>query len=173
MDLRKEVSNANTPARCLRIANYIGNQRSLFSELIQIFLTDSWRINQRAANPLILCIKNSPDLLTPHISSLLANLKKNNLHDAIKRNTLRLLKDVEIPKPLRGKTAGICFELLIDNKTPIAIKVFAMMVLSNLAMQLPELKNELLIHIEDQMPYGSAGFVSRGRKIIRKLKASV
>jgi hypothetical protein len=50
------------------------------------------------------------------------------------------------------------------------VKVFGMTVLANLCEKLPELKNELRIIIEDQMPYGSAGFKSRGSKILKKLQ---
>jgi hypothetical protein len=45
-----------------------------------------------------------------------------------------------------------------------------MTVLANLAKKLPELKNELVPLIEDQMPFGSAGFISRGRKVLKELK---
>jgi hypothetical protein len=170
MNLTKEVGKANTSSQYLRIANFIGDDPTLFSELTSIFLTGSWRMNQRSAKPLILCVERKPDLIKPHLSALLSTLTKPDVHNAVLRNTLRLLQDAEIPKALQGKATSICFDFLIDKKTPIAIKVFAMTVLSNLAIQLPEIKNELLLHIEDQLPFGSAGFVSRGRKIIRKLK---
>jgi len=60
---------------------------------------------------------------------------------------------------------------LENKKEPIAIRVFAMTVLANLADTYPEIKGELIAVIEDQMPYGSAGFISRGKKILKKLKA--
>jgi hypothetical protein len=59
----------------------------------------------------------------------------------------------------------------MNTKQPIAVRVFSMTVLCNLAGKLPELKNELIPLIEDQMPYGSAGFISRGRKVLKDLKS--
>ena len=44
-----------------------------------------------------------------------------------------------------------------------------MTVLSNIACQFPELKDELIMTIEEHMPFGSAGFVSRGRKVLNRL----
>jgi hypothetical protein len=44
-----------------------------------------------------------------------------------------------------------------------------MTVLGNLTMALPELGKELAILIEDELPYGSAGFVSRGRKVLKQI----
>jgi hypothetical protein len=169
MDLIKELNKANTTAQCLKIANTIGNNTLLFSELTEAFLNGSWRINQRATKPLMLCIKRHPLLLKPHLATLLTNVEKPHVHIAAKRNTLRILQEIEIPKPLQGKTATICFDFLNTHSTPIAAKVFAMTVLCNIALVQPELKNELRLCIEHQMPLGSAGFVSRGRKIILKL----
>jgi hypothetical protein len=92
------------------------------------------------------------------------------VHDAVKRNVVRLLQFIEIPKQLQGLTADICFRFFHNKREPIAVRVFSMTVLSNLAKKLPELKNELIPLIEDQLPYGSAGFISRGRKVLRELK---
>jgi hypothetical protein len=52
---------------------------------------------------------------------------------------------------------------------PIAIKVFSMTVLFNISKNVPEFRDELAIIIEDQMPYGSAGFKSRGKKTLKGL----
>ncbi|MGI9545496.1 MAG: hypothetical protein ACR2MX_19700, partial [Cyclobacteriaceae bacterium] len=90
---------------------------------------------------------------------------------ALKRNTLRLWQDLDIPKSLEGEVANICFGYLSSSREPIAIKVFSMTVLLNLTKRIPELSNELQILVEDQLPYGSAGFKSRGRKVLRALKS--
>jgi len=45
-----------------------------------------------------------------------------------------------------------------------------MTILFNMTQKIPEIKNELLPIIEDQLPYGSAGFQARGKKIITALK---
>ena len=67
----------------------------------------------------------------------------------------------------------MAFELLISRKEPVAVKVFAMTVLYNLSQEIPEIKSELKIVLEDQLPYGSAGFKNRGAKIISKLEQEI
>ena len=52
----------------------------------------------------------------------------------------------------------------------MAVKVFAMSVLSQLVDGVPELSQELRIIIEDQLPYASAGFISRARKVLKDLR---
>lgn len=39
----------------------------------------------------------------------------------------------------------------------------------NLSAKYPEIKPELKLLIEMQLPNGSAGFISRGKKILKKL----
>jgi hypothetical protein len=45
-----------------------------------------------------------------------------------------------------------------------------MTVCANICKDIPELKEELILAIEDQLEFGSAGIVSRGRKIIKELQ---
>ncbi|MCK5279227.1 MAG: hypothetical protein KAQ62_19445, partial [Cyclobacteriaceae bacterium] len=58
---------------------------------------------------------------------------------------------------------------LNSGKEPVAVKVFAMTVLFNIVQVYPELSEELEISIEEQMPFCSAGFKSRGRKVLKAL----
>eukprot|EP01031_Cornospumella_fuschlensis_P001081 gene1081-1357_t len=71
---------------------------------------------------------------------MLLNLKQDNLHDAIKRNTIRVLQTVEIPEELHGIAADICFQYLSNHEEAVAIKAFSMTVLFNLSKHYPELK---------------------------------
>jgi hypothetical protein len=57
----------------------------------------------------------------------------------------------------------------MNKKEPIAVKVFSMTVLANLSKSSPDIKKELRIAIEDQLPYGSAGFVSRAKKVLKEI----
>lgn len=168
MDIKEELLKEHSKAQAEYIAGYIGSDPKRFSELITHFTGPTYRVSQRAAMTLSKCIDNDPGLLTPYLKTLVTNLQ-GDVHVAVKRNTLRVLQDVELPKPLWGITADICFKTLESNQEPIAVKVFAMTVLNNIVKKEPDLKNELRIIIEDQLPYGSAGFKSRARKIMKQL----
>lgn len=135
-------------------------------------MNSEYRINQRAAWPLSYSVKKHPELIKPHLKKVITNLKKPKIHDAVKRNTVRFLQFIEIPKSLHGITLDHCFKLLQNKKEPVAIKVFSMSVLANLTKEYPELKGELSAIIEDQMPYGSAGFKARGKKVLKQLRTS-
>lgn len=164
--LTKEHSKRQTEV----IVDWIGANPKRFKRLIEVFLRGPYRITQRAAWPLSYCAVSHPSLVTPHLRKLLKFMKEPGHHPAVKRNTLRLLQFIEIPAGLKGEVADLCFTILQHRAEPIAIKVFALTVLTNLAKEFPDLKNELIPLIEDQLPYASAGFRSRAKKSLTALK---
>jgi hypothetical protein len=167
MNLKTELLREHSKAQALKITAYIGSDSRKFDELMELFFDQEYRVTQRAAWVVSHCGKNHPELITPYIEKMIKNLKKE-VHVAVIRNTLKLLQEIDIPKQLWGITADICFKLLESNK-PIAVKVFSMTVLANICEKEPDLKNELRIIIEDQLPYGSAGFKSRAAKTLKRL----
>ena len=103
------------------------------------------------------CADAHPHLIQPHLKPIIKNLQRP-IHVVVKRNTVRVLQDIEIPDDLMGILAEPCFEFLTSNQEPVAVKVLSMTILANMAKKLPDFKKELTIIIEDQMPYASAGF---------------
>ena len=76
---------------------------------------------------------------------------------------------VDIPENMWEDCLNHCFKYLESGDEPVAIKVFSMTILYNLSNKIPEIKNELKILIENQLPFSSAGYKSRGSKILKKL----
>ena len=170
MNLRETILKEHSKNQTMKIVRWIGDDQKKFDQLVDLFLKGEYRVTQRAAWPLSYCVIDHPELVKKHLKKLLVNMKKSNLHDAVLRNTLRLLQDIHIPESLQGLAAEICFQLLNDKKQPIAIHVFSMSVLGNICKDHPELNNELRLSIETQLPYGSAGFLSRAKKVLKELK---
>jgi hypothetical protein len=175
MDIRKQLLTEHSKPNTELITQYIDNHQERFDILMNLFLNDDYRVTQRAAWVVGDVSRKYPDLVNKHLEKIVLNLRKENLHDAIKRNTVRVLQEIKIPETLWGDTADVCFGLLLSKNEPVAVKCFSMTVLLNIVKQVPELKEELKIIIEDQMPYCSAGFKSRGNKTLKaleKIKAS-
>jgi hypothetical protein len=146
----------------------VGVNKKRFNSLVSIYLSGPFRITQRAAWPLSVCVMRCPALILPHLTSILNFVKKPGVHDAVKRNTVRLLQFIEVPKKYRGKVLDICFEFMNDKKQAIAIRVFSMTVIANVANHEPELLRELVILIEDELSHTSSpAFRSRARKILQ------
>ena len=90
-------------------------------------------------------------------------------HQAVARIILSLLADSDIPEEYWDELYTMCFEILENPQQAIAIRVHAMTVLGQIAVNLPELIPELSMVIEAHLPMGSKGFQSRGKKIIKAL----
>ncbi|MGC3946862.1 MAG: hypothetical protein QM762_20480 [Chryseolinea sp.] len=153
-----------------QLVDYVGHNENYFNSLISIYISGPYRITQRLAGPLTMISINNPSLLTPHFASLIKALNSEDAPNALKRNTIRLLQFVPVPKNKRGRILDICFRFLHDKKETIAVKVFAMSVAERLAEQSSELRRELQIVIEDQLPYSGPAFRSRAAKVLKRLR---
>ena len=170
MNLRQEILKEHSKAQCTKVVNWVGNSQQRFDELFGLFLNEEYRITQRAAWPMSICVRANPIFIKKHWKKFIDNLKKPDLHDAVKRNSVRFLQTIEIPKKHQGALMNICFKFLESPTEALAIKVFSMSVLGNLAKLYPEIKPELKLLIEEQLPDQSAGFKSRAKKVLKQIK---
>ena len=166
MDLSQALISAHSRSNRDRIVAYVNNDPVKFAVLFHCFKSKEAKISQRAAWSLSYCVEKFPELVIPYFGEMVELLKKEGIHDGIKRNILRTFQYTEIPYEQEGELLELCFAYLIDRKEAVAIRVFAMQVLANLAKKYPEIKNELNVLIEDELPYAKPAFVSRGRKIL-------
>lgn len=133
---------------------------------MNLFFNDEYRVTQRASWPIAMLAERNPELLKPYLKTLIYNLK-SSVHDAVKRNSTKILLILEIPEELLGVTIDIMFKFLMDPKEPVAIKANAITIIYRLAQNEPDLIRELKLIIEDQLPYASPGFTSRAKKILK------
>jgi hypothetical protein len=166
--LREEILKEHSKAQCTKIVKWVGSSQQRFDELFSLFLNDEYRVVQRAGWPVSYCVIAHPAFINKHWKKLIDNLKKPNLHAAVKRNSIRLMQDLKIPEKFHGEVMDICFKYLESPTEALAVKVFSMSVLGNLATIYPEIKTELKLIIEGQLPDQTAGFKSRAKKILRQ-----
>jgi len=169
MNLTHEITTLTNKAQAQNIADYIGNNQPKFDALMEVFYAGPYRVTQKAAWAMGHCVNQHPALIIPHFSKMIEALR-NSPSDAVKRNTVRAWQFVAIPNEHLDDVTDLCFTFLGSQQEPVAIKVFSMSVLLNIVREIPALKNELRIIIEDQMPYASAGFCSRGKKVLKALE---
>jgi hypothetical protein len=166
MDLLKAIEKEHSKTQCELIVKYVGGNKDRFAGLMQLFLKGEYRVTQRAAWPLSICVENHPELITPYFKQILPLLKKPDAHIAVVRNVVRLLQYVDIPKRYHGQVMNDCFEFIAGNDTPAAIKAFSLTILENLSVTYPDIKPELRLIIEERWPHETPAFHSRARKIL-------
>ncbi|HRA12962.1 MAG TPA: hypothetical protein PKX31_14895 [Chitinophagaceae bacterium] len=169
MNLKEKILLEHTKTNREEIVNWIGSNQTRFDELVKLFLGNDKLITQRSGWPLSFAGIAHPEFIPKHLGKLVTNLKQKDLHDAVKRNTIRLLQEISIPKKYLGDVMNICFDFIISPTEKPAIKAFSLTVLENLSKEYPEIKQELKTVIEDRWDYETAAFHSRAKKILKNL----
>lgn len=169
MDVKAELLKEHSKTQAQKVAQWAAQSTKNFEVLLDVFLHSDYRLNQRAAWPMGIVGDLNPQMLMPYLGVLINNLTRNGLHDAVKRNTVRILQNIDVPEEHLGVLADVCFKYLADPKEPVAIKAFSMSVLYNITKRHTDLKNELKTLIEEQLPNGSAGLINRGNKVLAAL----
>ena len=174
MNLREEILREHSKAQAKKLAAWIGDHASRFNELIALFLHDEYRVVQRAAWIVSTVAEKHPGLIAPHLEELVGRVEEPRLPVAVKRNVMRVLQHIPIPEALHGQVMNIAFRQLETPDEAVAVRVFSMQVLANLAVIYPDIKGELRIIIEDALVHGAAtaGFRSRAKKVLLEIAKS-
>ena len=139
-------------------------------EFLSCLFSSDQRIAELAAWPMYTIADEGPEILIPHIRPLLDNLDRDH-HQAVIRATMRFFECIQAPEEFQGEIYERSFMYLADPTSPIAIKVYAMTVCTNLCIKFPDLIPELITTIESFLPYGSAGYKSRAKKELKRLRS--
>ncbi|HMV48103.1 MAG TPA: hypothetical protein PLD20_24965 [Blastocatellia bacterium] len=166
MDIRQALMSEHSKQQTMAIVEFIGEDPKRFAELMKLFFAGEYRLTQRAAWPMNYCAERHPKLILPYLPKLLDCLEREDMHDAVRRNVVRLLQYIEIPKRLAGKTYSHCVDLLDDVEQPIAVRVFAMSVAARIAKSEPDLLNELRLVVGKHLPHATAAFRARAKQVL-------
>jgi hypothetical protein len=170
MDLEAILLEEHSKAQCDKVVAYIGNNKERFAQLMKLFFEGEYRVTQRAAWPMSYCVRNHPELIDPYFKKLIDKLGKPGENDAVIRNIVRLLQDVEIPEKFRGQVMTLCFNFIQSNETAVAIKAFSLTILNNLSKKYPEIIPEIKTIIEERWNYETAAFKSRAKVFLKSQK---
>jgi hypothetical protein len=149
---------------------HIGNDQPLFDDAIELLLRDIYPLSMRSARVVQLVVQKHPNLLRPHVQTLISAISKSKV-DGVKRCALKILSEtpVFITEDEFGELADICFSFAEDEKNAIAIRAFAIDILLKVAKKYPEVMPELRAILESITPHGSAGLKNKCNKILKKL----
>jgi hypothetical protein len=165
MDIRETLLAEHSKRQMMRVVEYVGTDTQRFRELMGLFLGDTYRVSQRAAWPVSYCIEACPALVKPYFGKLIEQLERDDAHPAIRRNVVRLLQFVDIPKRYQGRIFDACYNLFADPMQPVAVRVFSMTVAAGLAKPYPEMFEELRVVAAQHPEAATAGFRSRVRRV--------
>jgi hypothetical protein len=168
MKIREALLKEHSKAQCSKIVKWVGRSQPRFDQLFQLFLTDEYRVVQRAAWPVSYCVEAHPPFIKKHFATLFKSWTNSAVHPAVKRNTVRLLQYVTIPKKYQGLVMDTCFRFMADVNEAIAVKAFSITVLENLSELYPEIIPEIKTIIEERWPHETPAFHSRARLFLKR-----
>lgn len=170
MDLKALLGGPAIPMRKEIMGGAIGTSPETYKELIELSFSKDMPACWRAAWMLDHLAEVEPCLPEHYINQFWSELTKDH-PDGVKRSVLRLLCRYEIPEEEQGKATDLVLDWIVKESVPVAIKAYSMEVLLKIAKSYPELKEEFITILQDQIPYNPAGgFISRSRFIIKELE---
>lgn len=169
MNIREQLMVAHSKENAELITNWIGNDKKRFKDLMNLFLSDEYRVVQRSSQVVGKVADNHPQMILPYIDKMVKNATNPEQPIAVKRNVVRVLQYIDIPEKHHGDVMNMCFDFLADVNETVAVRVFSMTILDNLTKHYPEIKQELHAILEEQLELGcTAGFRARAKNILNK-----
>ena len=150
------------------VAENVGENPEHFEKLMVLAFSGKGKISMRASRAAIFCVQKYRHLIDPYLDKIIHMLPED---ESVKKNFMKIL--AETPLEFNEEQLGIlvetCFEMLLDDKSSIANKAYSMELLYKISEIEPDLKTELIAAIEEQIPTGSSGIKTIGRKLLKKL----
>ncbi len=143
---------------------------AIIEQLVYLVIHEQPLPAGRASWALSIAVEKEPTIIRPYLKQIIALLHHDRLPVPVRRNVLRILQFITIPGRFHAQLIEKCFDILNDNKQAIAVQVFAMTVLANMADTMPEIARELCLHLEERMPFKSAGYRSRAARILKRFR---
>jgi hypothetical protein len=148
----------------------VAADEELFNLLFKLIFSGDQRLAWRSCWIIDNASEDSPDLLADKLPEIIDGFLSTS-NGSLKRHFTRILCRYQIPEEYLGAIVNRSFELLAPYE-PIAVRVFALQLLFNISLLVPDLKGELIPVIESLMDEGaSAGFINRSAKLLRQLRS--
>ena len=171
MDIRAALRSEHSKSMTMRIVDYVGDDPLRFEEVADIVVGEDPLLAQRGAWVIRHCAENSSAAVMPSLQRLLEFVRDGrDLHDAITRNTMKAAVILEVPDDFAGLAADLAFSLIRSSSEPVAVKVYALDVLSQLGRRETTLAEELRVCLSEPIPGSETpAFRAKVRKLSKQL----
>jgi len=157
-----------------RAAKLVGDNPERFKKVLDFALLDKEQFAMRATRVVNLVANKYPFLLQPHIVDLARKFPEFNTI-GLKRGMAKMFSEqtYNYYEDTAGLLLHTCFEWLNDPAEAIALKIYSMEILYRISNAYPEIKNELISSIENEIPKNSPAVRGSECKIMQKTTIGV
>ena len=169
MDFRSLLADIPSGVGKDLLINEVIKSESHFGELLELSLHEKDPLAWRACWVLDGSDEKEPGLARKYIPAVIEALPTLESMGTL-RSLLRLLCRYDIPEEQQGLLIDLCFNYLVSEKYPVAVKAHAMQIIYHHVLIYPELKDEFITILEDQAKNNSAGFMGRARNLMKQME---
>ncbi|BDS15027.1 hypothetical protein [Aureispira anguillae] len=111
----------------------------------------------------------APDRIAPIVSHCF-NRRDELTFPGIKRTIAKMIWLAGVPEELEGLVVDELFKWVLSPQIKVAVKVYSISALYDFSVKYPDLQEELLLVIDDQLDKNPVAFSARARKILKLLR---
>ncbi|WP_028856256.1 hypothetical protein [Psychrilyobacter atlanticus] len=141
---------------------------SLFSEVFEGMLSNDPIIKMRSADAVEKVSAKHPEYLQPFKTKLINEISKVKQQE-VQWHAAQMFSYIKIDKTERNKIINILLSYIKTTDSNI-VKVFSMQTLADFAEKDQQLQPQIVKLIRQMMEQGTPSIVSRGKKLINRLK---
>ncbi|UUV17842.1 hypothetical protein NRK67_11135 [Fusobacteria bacterium ZRK30] len=141
---------------------------SLFREVFEGMLNNDPIIRMRSADVSEKVSARHPEYLQPFKYELINEISKIKQQE-VQWHTAQMFSYIKIDRKERDKIIKILLSYIRMTDSNI-VKVFSMQTLADFAERDQQLKSQIIKLIEEMMEQGAPSLISRGKKLIKRLK---
>jgi hypothetical protein len=125
----------------------------LIKEIVKLAASNDLTLAMRSTWALQHISFEHPELLSPHIGTLVKALKKEKQHTGAQRNIIRIFHEIDIPEKYVGEIFDSCINFTKNATLPHAVRAFAITTLGIICKTYPELKPEVELILSELRSY--------------------
>lgn len=171
MDKIKKLLNGNdrrSIGRSNEVVAMVCKNEKLFNELFSFLYSDDKIIRMRAADAIQKIVESKPAIIKKYKDVILNEISKIEQQE-VRWHIAQLIPHLGLTATDTSIAFKFLEEFLKDNSK--IVKTFSMQALADLTAVNPSLKGKVIGIIEQQMQKGSPAMLSRGKKLLKKLKS--
>jgi hypothetical protein len=165
-NLEDEIRALRSKQQVMRLVRWVGKNKTRIRQLMESFLQEDPFLSKKSAWVAGHCAEAHPELFGSWLKPMIKKMQDRGAEGAVKRNIVRILQFVDIPKSLQGMVANQCFQFLAGFDEPIAVRTFSITVLARIAEKEPVLRKELELAVRQMLPYSTPAFRARAKMIL-------
>lgn len=169
ISIATKILSDRSKENVLHIADWACRSESNAKQLVDCVMDENRRLSELASWCFSWAARQRPERFQPYLHLVLGQLSNEAAHNAVRRNILRVLEEIDIPEPLHGEVMNACFGFVEEAATEVAIQAGALTVLHKLSHSYPEIRPELVTIIHAKLPYATASIKARANRILKQI----